>query len=881
MTSPSRNLTHLIGKCSKPIFHSRDDVREAARGLIDLSPFFHFHELKKLVSPLQRVCKKAPDLLDGAVNTASPHFTAAESGRKVAVLLKAAASSHNSADFWSSMSTAVANGLSGQQWGIDDCHWIVSSISKRGFESGLEEPLTAYLKARIESGSPSDISWIFITFSTVPFLRKSPLLLQACNKFSSMEGVDVPCFGQVCYCLNRIQYTHHNLAISVQEEADRIAEVCDLFTAVNVFYFICRHDKQYINSESLQWLAESLMTGEMDCETVMTVCTALAALPKKVRQSMKQEISDICVYLSGQVQELLELSVNEGGIKDESSMDRIQSFVSKFLHLSHILLQNEVEPSNLPDELQSASVKCASLVDRNAEQIVSDENPPFSLIPHLLDSPFSFVKECGVHVLSELSKQAVHIPSLQTFRFLLLLGNNRVQEKAVLKYLRSQFARTSADIPIVQLCSALKCFIPVLAIPVRKTDEKLEVEVAVQLELEDEETETFFRYIKEVVLKNVAVGVDLRCVMAILDTLLQLGCTDAQFFDLMLSYMDSKCANGISSPSEQSCEAATSILQRMDPKVLESHNAAKTFLDSVAIEGEKGESLLTPSQWMELHDPSHALLPLTEEQQQGWAIIETMVVTKADDKDELIRLAQQYVALLPQLRPDDNKYFFGVFAEKVLKEDGLLKDCLRQIISTGIVTKLSASTIASILGSLSAVRFSYARTIKDFLLGISAEQWSTMEAIPLVQILQGMSKLSMRLPPVLDRIVSRIHEIYRFMGPYEVSQSIHSLQSLGIKNDAVLMELMEHAASSARSFDEGSLALLFSAPSVHRLFRTPQLALPLIQRSARSPLSPRAKEKVLWCLTKSPLPRELIKTATSDLLADESPKDPLRLTTSG
>lgn len=881
-------LTRLIGRCVKPIFMSTEDILEASRGIIALSPLFDLHGLKKLIVPLKRFGRRDPLLFLSAVNVSNLDGSSWSDGRILGTVVRALPPSYKDEVFWKSVIEVVHKGLLQKVWNISDCHWMVKAINNHGGfdDAAVVDALSSYIKHHIEQGPPDEVHFQFMVLNSVPALRKSDLLLQACNKAISLENLSVSSIGLICYYLNRLLYVHHNLVIAIQEDADRIAESGDLFTAVNVFYFISRHESQHINIESLQWLSESLLTAAMDCETVITVCNALSALPKPIRRQMGQEIVELIVYLSGQVIELLDLPVSEGGISGEQLMDSLQTFLTKFFRLSKILLapitsDGSVEDSvvpQLPDEYYAGCEKCAILVQKNIENLVCNENPPFSLLPHLLDSPSSAVQECGVALLREMAKQAYHIPSLQTFRFVLLLGDHKLADKTVFKYLRNQFAKTSNDIPIIQLCTALKCFAPGLAGLSGSSTGELSIESQVEKALEEEQTQAFFRYVKETVVKSVGVGIDFRCIMAIVETLLKLGCDDDAFFDNMISYMHSKMKTV--KPADQSSESSSFILKNLKEDLLLKYEGLKPFLQAIAAEGKKDEASLMPSEWMNLHDPGHALLPLTEEQQEGWKILDEMVVTRADNREALIALAKKYITMLPQLRPDDSKFFFGVFEEKVLKEDILLKDCLEQLTSTGIVTKLSATTIAAILHSLSVVRFIYSRTVKEFLNAISVEQWEIMEATPLVHLLAGLSKLSMRLPSLLDHIGRRINEVHRFMNPIDIAQCIHSLQALGFKDDAILMKLMEHAASSARSFDDGSLALLFSAPSLHRLLRKPELALPLLQRVAGTSLSLHSREKVVRCLTKAPLPRELISTATSDLLAPEMRQETLRLTSS-
>ncbi|CCD12187.1 hypothetical protein, unlikely [Trypanosoma congolense IL3000] len=97
-------------------------------------------------------------------------------------------------------------------------------------------------------------------------------------------------------------------------------------------------------------------------------------------------------------------------------------------------------------------------------------------------------------------------------------------------------------------------------------------------------------------------------------------------------------------------------------------------------------------EWTSKSAPANFTTPLTETQQEGWNVINRMVDTRASDTEKLTALANEYVAIVKPTRVDDLKYFFGVFEEKVLKQDKILKQCLDYLVESNMVVELSFAT---------------------------------------------------------------------------------------------------------------------------------------------------------------------------------------------
>ncbi|KAG5469455.1 hypothetical protein LSCM1_02676 [Leishmania martiniquensis] len=876
-------LTALISRCRKPIFTASEDVVQAAAALLDLTLYLNGRETRECIAPLKKFARHDPEILQAALDSTDVSPQAVDSGRRYAIVSRVIPTSKSAvaAALWSRVVNVTTRALQDNVWTPSDLRVIISHIHRfSAYDAAFVECAARYAGAAIPCASADDLPALVSIVTSLPELAAHPMRLLdvAGERAASLaESLTPGAVGHICSQLNRNLSTNTNAVIAFQEEIGRCAEKGDTFTAVQLLCFVARHKPAVISSEAVLWLLERITGEELDVRSIENLSSAVVHLPFAVRTALRQELMEFVVFLSLQARELLQqVPAAQGGLCGCDDADAIRHFVSHVLELSVML---RAYPNlQWPPEYLAAADACAASVGPLQEALLSSESSPVGLMVRLLEAPTDECKRVGLAMLREAANQCQSFPALQTFRFLLLMGDHGLRDAGTSRYLRDQFSKTAADVPPVQLSVALRCLSVATAggsprgaatQGARSASEPCATlecaagDADVDDEIERDRLDGFLQFCVEVSRKHLSQGAPMRCVLATTEGLHRLGCRDTAFYADVAAYIAAK--RTAACVEKESAETASAVYAALGEDMLREHPATREFLLDVAQRGVKGESAMPPTQWLNLHDPANTLTPLTEQQQEGWDIVEEMVRTRSDDVDALVRLAEKYVKLLPFARPDDHKYFFGVCEEKVLKQDKLLKKCLDAMVDCGVLSRLSAQTIASILHSLAAIRFEYFASVKRFMSSISDEQWLSMDAAPLVQILTGMDKLSLRTPAVLHRIGGRLAEICRFLTPLDTAQAIHALQALG-HNDAVLLaKLTAHAAALARRFDEASMAVLFSTPSIHRLMNTPEVARPLLLQASAKIQSPHRREKISAWVRRSGLPRELIDESTRRL----------------
>ena len=531
---------------------------------------------------------------------------------------------------------------------------------------------------------------------------------------------------------------------------------------------------------------------------------------------------------------------------------------------------DDVSIDYLPNEVHLAFAKMAAFVEKHVEAIVDDDSPPFGLIPNMFTAGTDRTRRCALAIISEAAAQGIYFPTVQTYRFLLELADHNLFERRALFHLRRQFAISAEGIPMIQLVTALRCFVRGKdALTAQVASGELEVEEEVEIEEDLEHLQDFLQFCDEAIAKQLSAGgLDVRCTLAAIEHLYLLEYRDKSFMETMITYLNTKVDHA--SPEIHSQVSATVCQEALD-HLLEGYPKVAAFLAEVADKGEVEDVDIRPSDWMNKNDPSNFITPLTEEQEQGWDVLHRMNDTRSADTDALAVLAEEYMALIGHQRVDDLKFFFGIFAEKVYKNDKVLKRAMEHLLSTGTITKLAGHTISAMLLSMSQIRFTYYQTLKKFLLGISEEQWAQLDAATIATIVQSMGKLSLRLPAVLVHLGERLVVVYKLLQPVDIAVVLAGLQALGYNDEAVLSLLMQHAASNAKRFDDVALAVFWSAPHVHRLLTDADTAVPLLtQTSANaSGASPALQQKIVASVKKSALPREVIQSAVLKLAPAE------------
>lgn len=857
--------------------------------LLELSPILDAREMREAVVPLRKFAKHSSHLVNSLLKGLEFNVNERPHGRRLALLSRVLPRRSGAEAWWTVVQDTTVAALREKVWSPTDLKGIVYSIRQNGaYNDEFLLAVAAYVEMSLP-GAPADHLPALVSMITAfPESMGNAKLLNLAGDccVPCMGTLTSGAIGHICGQFNRVLFSHRRFAVAVQEEASRCAENGDLFTAVQLFCFVTRHDAELINVDALVWLAERITGEDLDVPAIGAVSSALGQLPMKVRWTIRQELADLIVFVATQVLDLLTVPVERGGLKGERDTEVVQLFVSRFLQLSEVLMSTTGSGSSsevqLPQELTTALNACAEFIEPMKESLLSSESSPFGLMIRLIETPTQQAREVGISMLREASHQHMFFPAVQTFRFLLLMGDHELKERTSLLYLRNQFAKTAANIPSVQLSVALKCLCRCLdrtaAVPLEPDNASWSAEQLVTAELEKEDQNAFFRFCTETARKYLSDGVPLRCILSIVEGLYSLGCRDVVFYEEVAHYIDLK--RSTVDATGQSTDAASVVSIAFGPVILGRYPGVDSFLEEVQKAGVAGESALRPTDWMNLHDPANNIAPLTLEQQETWNLIEKMVQTRADDTVTLVKLAEEYLRLIKNARPDDHKYFFGVFEEKVLKEDKLLKACLDTIVEANIIHYFAPQTIGSVLQSLAAIRFKYVASVKRFLGSVTEEQWGGMEAAPLVQILSGMAKLSLRTPLLLKRVERRLTDFCCLLRPIDTAEAVRCLQALGCCNAALIAQLMQHAAASAYRFDEVSMGLLFSTPSIHRLVSTPEIAQPLLLQASAKIHSVVKREQIARWVRRSSLPRDLIEAATARLQVSDGlskTEEPLRL----
>ena len=868
-------LLALIARTRKPIFAAADDVARTTAALLDLAPYLNAEETCEALLPLRKFSRRDPALLQAALASSEVNPASVLDGKRFVLLARVVPTPKSSAsdELWSAIAAATIRAMAAKAWLPGDLKVIIAHLRRHNaYDAAFVNAVVSYSSAALAAASATELPALLSIVSSLPEVATHPANLMdlAAERCAAVADALTPgAIGHICGQLNRTRCINANAAVVFQEEADRCAEKGDAFTAVQLFCFVARHRAEHISTDALIWLMERLASEELDVTSVELLCAAIAHLPLSTRLALREELPDFVGYVASQAKELVsQVPVAQGGLHGSADAEVVQIFASHLLELSKVL--RDFPDLQWPAEFLAACDACATAVEPLQESLLSAESSPFGLMIRLFDSPTDKCKQLASAMLREASSQCMPFPALQVFRFLLAMGDQRIHDAATLNYLRDQFAKTAAEIPPVQLSTALRCLCATATQHREEVDSERGSSDGVTsaadedtAEYEEERLAQFLDFCVEKTRRHLSEGAPLHCVMSTTENLYKLGCRDAGFFSDVAAYIDGRKDAVV--VETESADAAAALCRAFGGALLEQFPEVHEFLLNVEQRGVQGESALPPSQWMSRHDPASGFEPLTQQQQESWDIIEEMVRTRADDTATLTRLAKRYLALLPHTRPDDHKYFFGVFEEKVLKEDKLLKQCLDAIVDSGSLSRLSAPTIAAMLQSLAAVRFKYFASVKRFISGITAEQWMSMEVAPLVQILSGMDKLSLRTPAVLRQIGDRLDKQYRFLTPLDTAVAVHALQALGYNDPQLLSKLMLHAAASAKRFDETSMAVLFSAPSVHRLMAAPGVAQPLLLQASAKIRSPHRREKIANWVRKSNLPRELIENTATRL----------------
>jgi len=197
--------------------------------------------------------------------------------------------------WWSVVRDTTAAALKERVWSPADVKGIFHSIRQNGgYNDEFLLAATSYVEVSLP-GAPADhlpalVSMITAFPETMHNTKLLNLAAHCC--LPCMATLTPGAIGHVCGQFNRASFSHNHFVVAAQEEASRCAENGDLFTAVQLFCFITRHDVEFVSVDALVWLAERITGEDLDVPAVGAVCCALTQLPVKIRASIRQHSSE-------------------------------------------------------------------------------------------------------------------------------------------------------------------------------------------------------------------------------------------------------------------------------------------------------------------------------------------------------------------------------------------------------------------------------------------------------------------------------------------------------------------------------------------------------------------------------------------------------------
>jgi hypothetical protein len=413
-------------------------------------------------------------------------------------------------------------------------------------------------------------------------------------------------------------------------------------------------------------------------------------------------------------------------------------------------------------------------------------------------------------------------------------------------------------IPLVQLCTALTCLAGAAnQFPARDDDERAELETFVRdVVAAFERQQSKYR-------------MDLRCIMRAVRCLVALGLlrdapTTQRFYNIVArrlpGWVESAAPADYSKVDAAGC---ASLLKHVAPVPDE---AVLSFFDLATSDG-ADDSSVTPSAWMAENDPSSRILERSPEQQQVDALLAQMRVVPVDDLSALNAIAAEYIKLLKHVHADEVRFIFELFAERVIKNDRVLRDCVDHLLTSGSVQKLSPFSVASMLQNAASIRFAYTPLIKRLLAAITDEQWSLIDPIELEMTLVGLQRLGIRVAAVMVTLGEKALHLAPTMTATQAASLVAAFQALGFHEEAVLSTLVQRASEGADVMSTGALAAMLGGPHAHRLPLPPSAAEPLLRRLTMlaDEFAPHQRTRIVTTLKKTGLPQDLLLGATESL----------------
>ena len=777
---------------------------------------------------------------------------------------------------WENIMRSAEVGLGMGKWRARDCRHIVQGAARWGvYPKGLPVSIEKYVGSSVGHAGQSDLAHLSAMLTAVPETYKSPLIQNVAQRAAILsDTLSGPTIGQLARHWFRAQYRNSEAVGALANQVGRVGEALELREAIPLLALLTNHKehcKAEIVSVLLTQIAEKI--EDSDAEVLILLMKALGQLEESLRLALHAEWGLVVDSVSEQLQGILSAATKDTAML---SVETSTVLLNRYFGMLDRRSQQETLSADAIKGLQAF----ASYVIERAEDFVADENPPFTIIQPLIQADLKETTEAALVILREASDQGVALPTLNIFKFILLLCDREVHDPKVYYFLRKSFVDTAANIPSVQLCAALKCFVitqnalwprvdSMPAEDLAKIKEEREDDMLAEdspfLETADEkdDRELWLDLLETVILGHQAK--DMRFCINVTRGMHELGHNRDSFFDSMACYMVNQMESA--NPTTLSRSTAAVCLEALTKhKKLDARPDLEAFLNKVMDSGIKAEPA-KPSKWMHDNDPSAIMTPLTPEQQKMREILDEMRVTRSADTTKLENLSTKYAKMIGQARLDDVAELFAVFADKVYKNDKLLNDVLKQLLANGSAEKMAPFGISLILHSLAQIRFAYHVTTKKFISAITEEQWASFDAQSLSIVIAAMAKMSIRIQAPLMMIGEKIIALAKSLTPLDVAQVIGGLQSLGFHEEAVMNALIARASDAANEFSSSQIAYLMTAPQIGRLLNDSALAMPLIQRCVyfQHSLSANEKQRITNNLRRSTLPKDLLTSTASAL----------------
>mgnify|MGYP001561545502 FL=1 len=626
-----------------------------------------------------------------------------------------------------------------------------------------------------------------------------------------------------------------------------------------------------------------------DAEVLIVVLRSLLDMPKRVWLChCGTEMDLVLSAISRQSQALL---MRRPFLPVEALVGLMPKFFS-------LIERRPLQVAASPIIAVGAGAFCEHITLRQEELISHQDSPPFFLVPGLLGSSLPQAHQCAVQLVREAALQQIALPTLQTFRFILLFTDAKAFDVDVQRYLRQAFALSTTGIPLIQLCTAVRCFaqaVEAMDLAAQSTGGDV-----VPAFTDDAERQSFLIDVVATYKRQGYATVHVPCAVTLLGSLQRLrldpsGSEDAKVFLIAICKALHEAHSNVLPPAvdrlsaHQALELLLPATNRKilfpprkggDPETSALSDSASTaaaatsrspfaspallaFLDEVARTGTVSDANVKASTWMRDNDPNNDVLPRTPEQVKADALMAKLAATRSDDRKGIDDICKQYLLVVPALHGDELSHIFVYFADKVIKNDSALRDVIRHMVLRPSVPTLSPRAIGVILGSCAQLRFSFYGTMKDFVSAITEDQWQAMSAAELEIVASAMAKLSLRVNSVMLSLAEQISAATNLLNERQVTSLIASLQQLGFADDQVYRGLVKKASQLANTLSAVSLGLLLAGPNSHRLPLTDETVLPLLNRLSRvaGDVNPQQLPKIATTLRKANVSRELLLTA--------------------